>query len=292
MIFGSFPPEEQLRRWVITLDNAEDFLRRHRVGGYTFTPVGIAQGQTPEMYAEAVRQLVGMGYEHLALGGLARSGDRTIREVLQAVSPELPKGTGLHLFGVARLSLIPDFLRYGVTMVDSAAPIRRAFLGTSEDNYWTGNGARYAAIRISDAASKRTKRGVISPEDVLNGGGDVDSAEALVALEQRALGHLRAYDRGEVGLEETLAAVLAYDRLFGKDRDHETWYRRVLADRPWQQCGCPICEATGIEVVIFRGNNRNLVGRGEAERESSSSVGVITFRGMPAVPGSTYCFLH
>jgi hypothetical protein len=200
---------------------------------------------------------VEVGYNHLALGGLARSGDRTIREVLKAVSPELPKDIDLHLFGVARPSLIPDLLRYGVTMVDTASPIRRAFLGNSEDNYWAPNGEHYAAIRIPDATSKRTKRGVIRPEDIFNGDQDIDSEEALVTLEQRALDHLRAYDRGEIGLQDTLEAVLTYDRLFGKDRDHEVWYRRVLEDRPWQQCDCPICQDIGIDVIIFRGNNRN-----------------------------------
>lgn len=257
VIFSSFEPEEQQRRWSITVRNAEDFLRQHREGDYTFIPVGIAQGTSPELYAEAVRQLVEIGYDHLALGGLARSGDRTIREVLNAVSPELHDGIELHLFGIARLSLIPDLLRYGVTMVDSAAPIRRAFLGRNEDNYWTADGERYAAIRIPDATSKRAKRGISRPEDVVNGEQSIDSEEALVALEQRALSHLRAYDRGEVDLQATLDAVLAYDRLFGKDRDHEVWYRRVLEDRPWQKCDCPICQEVGIEVIIFRGNNRN-----------------------------------
>jgi hypothetical protein len=257
LIFSSFSPEEQLRRWNLTLRNAREFLQQHRAGGYTFTPVGIAQGTSPERYAEAVHQLVAMGYDHLALGGLARSGDRTIREVLEAVSPELVEGIDLHLFGVARLSLIPDLLRYGVTMVDSAAPIRRAFLGGNEDNYWAADGKRYAAIRIPDATSKRTKRGVISPDDVVNGDIEVDSTEGLVKLEQRALSQLRAYDRGEADLQETLDAVLAYDRLFGKNRDHELWYRRVLEDRPWQECGCPICQRVDVEVIIFRGNNRN-----------------------------------
>jgi hypothetical protein len=257
VIFNRFESEEQARRWTITLRNAEDFLEQHRSGDYTFTPVGIAQGTSPERYAEAVNRLVSIGYEYLALGGLARSGDRTIRSVLKAVSPELPEGIGLHLFGVARPSLIPDFLRYGVTRVDSASPIRRAFLGANEDNYWTASGDRYAAIRIPDATSKRTKRGISSPEDVLNGNGDIGSEEALIDLEQRALGNLRAYDHGEVSLQETLEAVLAYDQLFGDDRDHEAWYRRVLEDRPWQQCACPICQEIGVEVIIFRGNNRN-----------------------------------
>ena len=194
VIFGSFESGEQQRRWDLTLRNAEDFLRRHRGRGCTFTPVGIAQGTSPEHYAEAIHRLVEMGYTHLALGGLARSGDRTIHDVLKAVSPELPDGVDLYLFGVARLALVPDFLRYGVTMVDSAAPIRRAFLGGNEDNYWTASGERYAAIRIPDATSKQGKRGVDLPEDIVNGGQSVDSSTTRIPLptSRPSLGYLVA----------------------------------------------------------------------------------------------------
>jgi hypothetical protein len=256
VIFGSHPPMEQLRRWVITLDNAEDFLRRHREGGYTFTPVGIAQGHTPEIYAEAVHQLVEMGYDHLALGGLALSGDRTIRAVLEAVSPELQDGIELHLFGVARLSLLPDLMRYGVTMVDSSSPIRRAFLGNSSDNYWMPDGRKYAAIRVPYAKrGARKKRGVDSTDEILKR--REFTLEEFKEMEQESLRLLRAYDRGEAGLEETLETVLHYDHLHGKARDQAEPYRRTLEDRPWQECGCPICQEVGIEVIIFRGNNRN-----------------------------------
>ncbi|WP_318571206.1 queuine tRNA-ribosyltransferase tRNA-guanine transglycosylase [Salinigranum marinum] len=34
-------------------------------------------------------------------------------------------------------------------------------------------------------------------------------------------------------------------------------YRELLNARPWERCDCPICEEFGIEVAIFRGNNRN-----------------------------------
>jgi hypothetical protein len=34
-------------------------------------------------------------------------------------------------------------------------------------------------------------------------------------------------------------------------------YRELLLDKPWQECGCKICEEYSIEVAIFRGNNRN-----------------------------------
>ena len=41
------------------------------------------------------------------------------------------------------------------------------------------------------------------------------------------------------------------------DEDLLEAYRRTLSDRPWEQCDCPICTEHGIEVCIFRGNNRN-----------------------------------
>lgn len=34
-------------------------------------------------------------------------------------------------------------------------------------------------------------------------------------------------------------------------------YRRTLRSRPWEKCNCSICEDIGIEVAVFRGNNRN-----------------------------------
>jgi hypothetical protein len=34
-------------------------------------------------------------------------------------------------------------------------------------------------------------------------------------------------------------------------------YHDLLQDEPWKECGCRICEEHGIEVAIFRGNNRN-----------------------------------
>lgn len=255
-IFGSFEPDEQKRRWELTLRNAKEFLRQYEEGGYTFTPVGIAQGQTPEMYAEAVHRLVAMGYEHLALGGLARSGDSNIRNVLQSVSPELAEGIDLHLFGVARLSLVPDLLRYGVTMVDSSSPLRRAFLGSNSDNYWMPDGREYAAIRVPYAKrGAPKKRGVDSTDEIL--GRREFTLEEFKEMEQESLRLLRAYDRGEGELEETLETVLTYDHLHGKARNQLEPYRRTLEDRPWKECDCPICQEIGIEVIIFRGNNRN-----------------------------------
>ena len=31
----------------------------------------------------------------------------------------------------------------------------------------------------------------------------------------------------------------------------------TLEARPWEKCDCKICKDIGVEVIIFRGNNRN-----------------------------------
>lgn len=41
------------------------------------------------------------------------------------------------------------------------------------------------------------------------------------------------------------------------DEDNRQGYAELLRKRPWEECTCPICEAHGIEVAIWRGNNRN-----------------------------------
>lgn len=259
LIFPTMSDDERRRRLKITLDNAQEFLDQRTALNYQVIPVGIAQGWDAASRQNAIQQLLDMGYDHLAIGGMARSSDQEIREMLHAIHPILHGNLQvkmLHLFGVARLSLLPDLIRYGITSADSASPMRRAFLGTSEDNYWTTNGTRYAAIRVPEAKEGGPKkRGVDSTGEAADKNGM--TIADMKTVEQEALRLLRAYDTDKVGLEETVTAVLNYDRLHGDKRDHEAAYRRTLKDRAWQQCGCPICEKWGIEVIIFRGNNRN-----------------------------------
>ncbi len=50
--------------------------------------------------------------------------------------------------------------------------------------------------------------------------------------------------------------VEAYTEWIG-DEDMREAYRELLEDRPWELCDCEVCTDIGIEVAIFRGNNRN-----------------------------------
>ena len=43
----------------------------------------------------------------------------------------------------------------------------------------------------------------------------------------------------------------------GGKKDYGSMYRATLGDRPWESCDCTICAGLGIEVVVFRGTERN-----------------------------------
>jgi hypothetical protein len=251
------------QRYDLTIENAREFLLKHRSGRYTFTPIGAVQGWSPETYAAAVKDYVEMGYDYIALGGLVRSQTSEIVEILKAVRPHLTSNTRLHLFGVARLSAIPVFQHLGVTSFDSASALRRAWLD-SKANYHMRSGKMYSAVRIPfvDGQGLRIKRIIAA---------GISDRDTLKQLELNALRALREFDNGERSIEETLSVLLAYDDLLELPRDgkvdpgakarrrvrHEAMYRELLTDKPWQRCDCQICREIGVEGIIFRGNDRN-----------------------------------
>jgi hypothetical protein len=241
LIFAEVDAERE-RRWNITIANAEEFLAHHRSGGYTFDPVGVAQGWDPASYRRAARALVKMGYSHIAIGGLVRSQTSAVLQVLAAVKEELPAGMQVHLFGVNRPEYASHFAALGVTSFDSASRLRRAWMD-GRRNYFLRDDS-YTAIRIPEAQHLAKKLGV--------------DADMAVQLEQDALRGLRALDSGEASVEETLAAVAIYAEFAG-DQPHRVNqdYHRTLAEQPWKRCECAICQEIGVEVIIFRGNNRN-----------------------------------
>ncbi len=263
LIVGQFSePGIRETRYSLTIKNAEDFIQKHRIGGYNFTPIGAVQGWNPESYAKAVKAYIDMGYEYIALGGLARTPSKQIIEILKEIHPYLTSRTRLHLFGIARINAIPAFRHLGVTSFDSASPLRGAWLDPKA-NYYTLSGKKHAAVRIPfvDKYSIRIKH-------LLNNG---FSRDDLLLLEQKAIQSLRKFDIGNLSIDETLQLLLAYDELLELPRDgkvdpkakerrqklHKVMYRELLQDKPWKYCDCKICQIIGVEAVIFRGNDRN-----------------------------------
>jgi len=240
--------DEAQARYALTIQNAEDFLREHQRRGLPWTPVGAVQGWSPASYAEAARQIAAMGYNYIALGGLVRMQSRAILSMLEQVRQVVPTHVKIHLFGIGRLGPLHEFRRLGVTSVDSSSPLRKAWL--SGPNYLTPAGVAYAAVRIPQAAKGfRAKRMVTEGRA---------SAGQVARLEQACLQAMYDIDAGRISVADALSPLLDYDHLITEGaRQMEPLLRRTLEDRPWKACSCAICSAIGVEVIIFRGNNRN-----------------------------------
>ncbi len=240
-------PEEWKKRQEITLELAAAFLHRHAARRCSFTPVGAAQGWSPRSYARCVKALQAMGYRRIGLGGMVPLKNHEVLACLEAVAGVRNPETQFHLFGVTRCLLAAQFQRFGVTSFDSTSPLKQAFMD-DRDNYYAPGGT-YTAVRVPQVGSNlQMKKRILA--------GKLDQAAAL-RCERACLEALAAYERGERELGEVLRALRAYEELHDGRKDRTAEYRRVLGDRPWESCPCRVCKEVGIQVIIFRGAERN-----------------------------------
>lgn len=255
---------EAYRRYEITLENARKFIQLTHREGDLFEPMGAVQGWSPQSMAMAAEELVKMGYQYLAIGGLVPLKVEAIKVVLETIRRKIGPEPKLHLLGFAKADHIHQFMDYGITSFDSTSPLIRAFKDEKSNYYLEnpGGGLDYfTAIRIPQALENSrlmqgVKRGLFSAED-------------LVALEQIALRTLRQFDQGRGSSQGTADAVMDYYQflVLGEGDEEKTQARalekvrerllRTLDVQPWKQCDCAICRSVGVEVIIFRASNRN-----------------------------------
>lgn len=240
-------PKEWRFRQDLTIELAAEFLHLHRARGCRFEPIAVAHGWSPLSYARSVSQLQDIGYRRIALGGMVPLKTSDILGALKEVSVVLDRATQLHLLGVTRTAHVHDFAGFGVTSFDSTSPFRQAFKD-EKDNYYTLDGS-FVALRVPQVdGNTRLRRQVAA--------GLVDQRSAR-RLERNCLSRLRGYDRGDASAESALDAIREYEELLGTKKDRSSEYRRTLEARPWKQCRCTVCTEIGIEVIIFRGADRN-----------------------------------
>lgn len=238
---------EWVRRQDITLELADEFWKRCDARGVGFTPVGVAQGWSPQSYADAIVTLQRIGYTRIALGGMVPLKTHEILACLRAIDEVREPATQLHLLGVSRVDDVPTFAGHGVTSFDSTSPFRQAFKD-DRDNYYTPT-RTHVALRVPQVDGNAKLKARIRS-------GEISQGEAM-ALERTALALLREYDADKIDLEPALEALVAYSALWDGKSDRRQQYYATLASRPWRACPCDLCTRVGIEIVIFRGSERN-----------------------------------
>jgi len=250
--------EEKKRRWQINIENAREtmkLLNKEKYNGLKI--IGVIQGWDLDSYRKAARELLKIGYDYLGIGGIARRPTSQLMEIVKVVNKEIDKlpekrrrKVKIHLFGFARLHLVPKLMKMRVTSFDTAAPLRQAW-ESGEHNYHFANPWRsYTAIRIRLTRIRKVRR-------------------HLAKMEEETLETMYQYARGEVSIEHTLKKLLEYERkilevdgLPPRKIDSiisllHRRYEHTLRDRPWEKCSCPVCRKMGVDVIIFREGWRN-----------------------------------
>jgi hypothetical protein len=243
---GSSVPEWK-RRQTLTLELAAEFRSKVASRRCRFKPLGVAQGWSPRSYAAAVAKLQRMGYRYIALGGMVPLKTWQIQECLEAINDIRFPETGLHLLGISRCEHLPAFAPLGVISFDSTSPLRQAFKD-DRDNYYASR-RNYPAIRVPQVDGNAHLKADIKA-------GRVDQSRARL-FEQLSLRRLRDFDLGTCSTNAVIEALSAYAEVVEPDRDRAAEYRELLEAAPWKRCPCGICERVGIQVVIFRGTERN-----------------------------------
>lgn len=247
------PTDRMKSRFQITIDNARKMKELVGERESSFKLIGCAQGWSPDSYYEAIRQLIEIGYDYIAIGGVAKAPNRVILPILDRIREMVIRSkVKLHLLGVARLELLETFYKTNVVSCDSSSSLMKAFKSKT-DNYQTPT-KNYTAVRIPPV------RGGISPKvrKLLKASESPETLEPkLYTLEQAALEAIRKYAARQISLEEAMGPLIEYEDQFGDDKKYYPLFEQTLKDRPWEDCPCKICQQLGVEVIILRGNNRN-----------------------------------
>jgi len=238
--------EKMQTRYDITINNAKEFLKECDKQKVNFHPIGVVQAWSPNSMKKASRELIDMGYTYIAIGGLVPLDINSCEEIVKAVRDEIGYEIKIHLLGFAKAKQLDRFIKYKITSFDSTSPLIRAFKD-DKDNYYTPKD-HYTAIRIpssqkTPALKRKVSSGLINQEE----------AEKL---EEKALSSIRAYDKNEETLENTLKALEEYELIF-RDKVPIQRYKDILSSKYWQKCQCEVCQNAKIEVIIFRNSNRN-----------------------------------
>jgi hypothetical protein len=244
------PHHARLKQWQsrqqLTLELAAVFLARSKERKVRFEPLGVAQGWSPASYAAAVHSLQKIGYKRIALGGMVPLKTPEILASLREVSVAREPDTQLHLLGITRCSNISEFASYGVTSFDSTSAFRQAFKD-DKDNYHTID-RTYTAIRVPQVDGlPKLKKQILA--------GKVDQ-EIAIRRERACLQALHSYDAGEISARHVIDALERYNEIIGLTTYHDA-YLDALTDAPWRSCSCSMCTKAGINVIIFRGSERN-----------------------------------
>lgn len=225
--------EEDKFRYQITRQNLKNFIDLHHKLNCDWIPVGSIQGYDIDSYVKMAQFAAEIGYDYIAIGGIAKEKADFIVELVKRIRLVL-NNIKIHLFGIGRIELYETFMKLNVTSIDSTSFYRKSWLDSTRNYYYKGEW--YAALRVP-----------FSKDD---------------SLSQQEQNILNTIQNGAYDAEE-LARVLEryfYENQCKKTQQKNTIlssYIKTLSVKPWTKCNCCICKNMKEQVILLRGKNRN-----------------------------------
>jgi hypothetical protein len=140
-----------------------------------------------------------------------------------------------------------SFEDLGVNSLDSTSPFFQAFKDATNNFHFKDK--TYSAVRVPQVHGNTKLRKLITS-------GDIDQQEAE-KLEKSCLKLLREFDKGSASLKSVIQVVNEYDSATGITGNRIERITETLSEKPWKNCNCQLCRKLGIEIIIFRGSERN-----------------------------------
>jgi len=231
--------EQKHERYKITLENAKIMFNEwnsNKNYKNKLQLIGVVQGWDVNSYCKMTKELVEIGYDYIAIGGVARTSNKNIKPIISGVRltinkilQDQKKQIDIHVFGVGRESLFRTYLENNITSFDSASFLRSAWL--SDKRGYHLNFDYYTPIRI------KTKRNIDREREVLT--------------------ELQKFTKYKTSKVNTVMKLMMDNNDITEVIEREDDYKKTLGDKCWEKCDCDICKKLGIDVAIFRGNNRN-----------------------------------
>ncbi len=219
-----------------------------------FQLIVAVQGAEITDYLDMFDKYYEEGIRHFAFGSLVRTPTffiiKLVTELINNIKSTGKKPKFIHFFGVARCALFPKFKEFEELIgcqisFDSASYLRKAWLTSANtqfnyiDQAWEG----YSAIRVPPKYNRLN-------EEFLD-------HQEYEKVSHNILEALRNFDKDLISLDDVLHELEEFIKKRNDDPKLLTYYKRTLESKPWRDCPCPICKEIGIDVMIFRGNNRN-----------------------------------
>ena len=156
-VFSGEVLAECRRRQDITLTLAQEFLNKSQKS--CFTPFGVAHGWSKTSYRQSVEALLAMGYRNITMGGMVPLKTAQILETLEEIKPLLKSDTRIHLLGIARPESFADFIKFGVTSIDSTTPLQQAFKDRKNRSRAARVALRGSELRLEEMRSAESRAG-------------------------------------------------------------------------------------------------------------------------------------